>query len=387
MTRSDTTRRRIRAWCVGCALCAFAAACDEGATVPGAMEAGPTDAGRFTPDAPAPEPARDATTTDTGHPIPDASALDAARDADAQDAGAQDAGVDAGLYLPETLAATGLYRNAGLTRVADGVRDFRPSYALWSDGATKKRWLYLPPGTRIDTSDMDDWHFPVGTKAFKEFTRDGVRVETRMLYKTEAGWFMMAYAWNAAQTEAVAAPGGVVNALGTDHDIPSNDACRECHEGVTDRLLGVSAIQLSHDRAGLDLGELAAGDLLTDPPANDFRLPATAEGDALGYLHANCGNCHNPDSIVFDRADMRLWLPVAALATPAATPTHATTVGVALSETDPGFATRVVAGDPDLSGLVHRMELRGDVKQMPPLASELADTAGTALVRAWIDAL
>ena len=39
-----------------------------------------------------------------------------------------------------------------------------PRYPLWSDGAEKQRYLSLPPGTQIDTSNMDDWKFPVGTR-------------------------------------------------------------------------------------------------------------------------------------------------------------------------------------------------------------------------------
>lgn len=358
-------------------------ACGDDATVvdAGRDAAARMDAGRMAFDA---GRALDAASTDAAPPANDADMRDAASDG-GDDAGALDAGGDAG--LPQTLAAAGLYRDAALTVLADGVERFEPSYALWSDGATKKRWLYLPPGKRIDTSDMDAWRFPVGTRAFKEFTRDGKRVETRMLYKTTDGWYMMAYAWNATQTQAVAVPDGVQNALGTEHDIPSSDACRECHEGVTDRLLGVSAIQLSHDKPGLDLKQLAAADRLSDPPTGDFRLPATAEWNALGYLHANCGNCHNPTSIVFDRIDMQLWLPVAALASATSTPSHTTSVGVALSESDPGYAMRVVAKDPDMSGLVHRMELRGDVKQMPPLASDVVDATGAGLVRTWISGL
>lgn len=214
-----------------------------------------------------------------------------------------------------------------------------------------------------------------------------MRVETRLLYKTREAWFMVAFAWDAAQSEARAALDGVENALGTDHDIPAADACRECHEGVPDALLGVSAIQLSHDRAGPNLARLAADGLLSDAPAGDFRLPDTAAWNALGYLHANCGNCHNPWSDSFDRVDMQLWLPVGSLADAVSTPSYTTSVGVALSETDPAYSLRVDPGNPATSGLVHRMELRGDDKQMPPLASELIDDDSIALVRAWIAGL
>src|SRR5688572_13616865 len=82
--------------------------------------------------------------------------------------------------LPERLSASGLYSGPATESLAPDVRSFRPRFELWSDGASKRRFIWLPPGTQIETSDMDEWQFPVGTKLWKEFTRDGVRVETRL---------------------------------------------------------------------------------------------------------------------------------------------------------------------------------------------------------------
>src|SRR5687768_3582906 len=57
-------------------------------------------------------------------------------------------------------------------RLSDTLRTeavvFTPRYPLWSDGMSKRRWLYLPPGTSIDKSDPDAWEFPRGTRAWKE---------------------------------------------------------------------------------------------------------------------------------------------------------------------------------------------------------------------------
>ena len=54
------------------------------------------------------------------------------------------------------------------TGIASG-QPYTPNFALWSDGAAKERWLSLPAGTEIDTSDPDDWRFPDGTRAWKQF--------------------------------------------------------------------------------------------------------------------------------------------------------------------------------------------------------------------------
>src|SRR5262245_17394980 len=71
---------------------------------------------------------------------------------------------DAVRELPERLSQTGLYASAATEPIATDVLSFRPQFELWSDGARKRRWIRLPPETRIDTSDMDAWQFPVGTK-------------------------------------------------------------------------------------------------------------------------------------------------------------------------------------------------------------------------------
>src|SRR5580765_5729716 len=59
--------------------------------------------------------------------------------------------------MPMLLSQTGLYANTATGELAAGVVAFQPQFALWSDGATKKRWVKLPAGAKIDTTDMDFW--------------------------------------------------------------------------------------------------------------------------------------------------------------------------------------------------------------------------------------
>ena len=98
-----------------------------------------------------------------------------------------------------------------------------------------------------------------------------------------------------------------------------------CHGGRTHRVLGFSAIQLSHAPATADdltLRRLTEEGLLSNPPTSSIRVPGTpTESQALGYLHANCGSCHNsgrPADARFFRppADLDLWLRVASLIYP-----------------------------------------------------------------------
>jgi hypothetical protein len=291
--------------------------------------------------------------------------------------------------LPARLSDTGLYADIASETLRPGVLAFTPRFPLWSDGAAKRRWIWLPPGTRIDTRDQDAWMFPPGTRLWKEFRRDGVRVETRLLVKLGAGpeaWAAMAYLWDRQRPEAVAAPRGAEDVGGTEHDVPAARDCMGCHGGRASRVLGFSAVQLAFDApAGqVDLADLIAAGLLTDPPARPPRVPGTAQQQAaLGYLHGNCSHCHNqrrPQTggpRCFDpQLALDFTLPAAPLAAVEQTPTYQSAPGLAF---DPGNA-------PD-SDLIERMRSRRNpfFAGMPPLATELPDHAAIALLSSWID--
>jgi hypothetical protein len=289
--------------------------------------------------------------------------------------------------LPDRLSETGLFRDVASETLAPGVRPFTPRFPLWTDGATKRRWIYLPPGTRIDTRDPDAWNFPAGTRLWKEITRDGVRVETRMLYKHAAepdAWTPLAYVWR-DHDDAWATPAGLSNARGTPHDVPAAGDCVGCHGGVPGGVLGFSAIQLPRRGAPGELGldELAATGLVSDPlPPSDLPGDATTQA-ALGYLHANCSHCHNqvrparlgPRCFDPERA-FSFQLRTTDLAAPEATAVYRTAIG------------RVIAaGDPDGSEILDRMRSRDPWGGMPALGSERVDRAGVERIAAWIAAL
>ncbi|MEA2700728.1 MAG: hypothetical protein QOI66_4999, partial [Myxococcales bacterium] len=74
---------------------------------------------------------------------------------------------------PTTLVCTGLYADIVGKQLAPGIEAYAPAVPLWSDGADKQRWISLPAGSTIDNADPNEWKFPVGTKVWKEFSRDG----------------------------------------------------------------------------------------------------------------------------------------------------------------------------------------------------------------------
>jgi hypothetical protein len=60
-----------------------------------------------------------------------------------------------------TLKETVLYADFDRLQINPRHIAFAPQYPLWSDGATKRRWLSLPPESTIDASEPDAWKFPV----------------------------------------------------------------------------------------------------------------------------------------------------------------------------------------------------------------------------------
>jgi hypothetical protein len=287
------------------------------------------------------------------------------------------------LLAPERLSETGLFTDIERESLAPGVRAYTPRFELWSDGAEKRRFWRLPPDTRIDTSEMDSWVFPVGTKFWKEFTRDGIRVETRLLEKVGPDqWVSLAYLWRSDQSDADAVPFGAVDALGTPHDVPASNECGACHGGRKSFVLGFSAIQLSPAPEGaFDLAALAAAELVTSAPKESYEVPGTdVERAALGYLHANCSHCHNSSrperrgARCFDpQSELDFSLSVDALGAPQDTATYRSAVG-----------SVVEPGRPEESRLFELVSRRGSFKQMPPLATERVDGGAKLLLSRWI---
>jgi hypothetical protein len=308
---------------------------------------------------------------------------------------------------PARLSDTGLYADFAAREVAPGNLAFSPQYPLWTDGAAKRRWIRLPPGTAIDASDPDAWVFPAGTRFWKEFSFAGRPVETRMIERLPDGaWRYAAYAWSADGREAtLVAERGQRAAFdlggGRSHAIPGVADCKVCHESRATPILGFSLLQLSPDRdpgaphaepqpaPGVDLAWLVRAGLLTGLPPSLLAAPpriaarTPVERAALGYLHGNCGHCHSGDSKL---ANVGLFLRHAPGA--AAEPGVATTVAQPIKDAAPGqgpdTAVRIAPGHPERSGLAERMASRWAAAQMPPLGTTLVDEAALDLVRRWI---
>jgi hypothetical protein len=312
--------------------------------------------------------------------------------------------------LPQHLADTGLFL-PGSTTVRPGNLLFTPQYPLWSDGAAKRRWLSLPAGTFIDAARPDAWDFPRGTRLWKEFAYGARKVETRFIERLADGtWRFAVYVWNEEGTDAVLAPAAgiaavpVTQAPGGRYVIPAEADCRSCHEGAVVPVLGASALQLSPDRdplaphaaerdsSSVDLNGLVANgwlrylpvQLLAQPPRIAAASPT--ERAALGYLHANCGHCHNDGG---SPAPVGLVLGQDATGGAASTERALhSMVGVPSrfrAKSAPEATQLLARGQADASVLALRMRSRNPFTQMPPVGTRLADADGIALIERWIN--
>jgi hypothetical protein len=301
---------------------------------------------------------------------------------------------------PKTLRCAGLYKDVADKELSPGVREFKPAVELWSDGADKTRWIYLPPGTTIDVSKPDQWKFPVGTRLFKEFKWNGKRAETRLFWKArETRWERATYRWNDDETEATEFGGGEVEVGGESYVIPSNKECDQCHKGRVDRVLGFESVLLGLDGAeGVTLKMLAEEGLLSDDNYDtDVSLGDDGSGEAaaaMGWLHVNCGiSCHNGSTTAEGfRTGMRLQLDVdqARGGSLAQADALATTIGVTATTLRWDDWERIVPGKPEESLVWWLLSMRNPSNrkdQMPPIASRVVDDDGAMLVEKWIRAL
>lgn len=312
--------------------------------------------------------------------------------------------------LPEQLRDTGLYSDWDARAVDAKNLPYAPQYPLWTDGAAKSRWLFLPEGSWIDASNPDAWEFPVGTKVWKEFRFNGTPAETRLIERTADGWRYASYAWRPDGSATLVPARGILNSVeirdGIRHAIPSRTDCTACHEAGPSRLLSVSTLQLSSDRDplaphaeplpddGITLRTLIERRLVRNLPARLAATPPRIDASspvaraALGYLHGNCGNCHGGASA---EHGLDLWLRVGA-SDVASTPSFTTSVCTCSvwSATGPGGEVvdlRVAPGAPDLSVFIHRMRSRIATDMMPPMGTEHADEEGLRVLSEWIASL
>ncbi len=323
---------------------------------------------------------------------------------------------------PATLAAYHLFRDAGGREPNAGVTPYDLNTALYSDGALKFRYVFMPPGARATYNAEGVFEFPVGTVLVKTFAfaadmrnqRQSIRfLETRLLIRRANGWIALPYVWNEEQTEArLSLIGATVPvsftdedgaAIGLDWQVPNRNQCKGCHDtsgeitpiGPSARNLNRSANYpvtpyMSHGMrvegrwqsqrvVWLERGLIDQFPESAPRAASAFDASTGSVAErARAYLDVNCAHCHNPNGPAHTSGlDLR-W---------SAAPASAWGLNkrpVAAGRGSAGMEFAIAPGHPERSFLLYRMESTDPGVMMPELGRQRVDTRAVALMREWI---
>jgi uncharacterized repeat protein (TIGR03806 family) len=304
-------------------------------------------------------------------------------------------GGGSGDSVPQLLSATGCISTAAPgAPPLNSLIPYTVNAPFWSDAATKERWIGLPNGMNITVRDSGDWEPPNGSVLVKHFRLGSRLVETRLFMRHPDGaWGGYTYQWNSAGTDATRVSGGATQNVGGQTWIfPSEAQCMQCHTEAAGFALGLETAQQNGNHTYPQTGRSAnqvttlnsinvlAPPVAPNPPA--YADPADTsrplDDRARSYLHTNCANCHRPGGPTAVALDFRHGTALAQTGACNAVPTRGD-LGVA--------SARIIApGEDTRSVLLARMSLR-DANAMPPIASNMVDTAGVQLIGAWIDSL
>jgi hypothetical protein len=301
------------------------------------------------------------------------------------------------MSFPGELAEVGIYPHApDLSVVPEGALLYEPAWPLWSNGSDKHRYLILPAGTSIDTTDPAAWTFPPGALLFKTFLYDdGVQgcprpVETRVMRKTlEGGWDYAVYGWDLAGEQAerldIAEPNPipVMGEQGAfEHHVPARIECRACHESARGEALGVERLQLSAslgDAATMQLEDLEEHGAFEQSVEAEMIVHADEDTrNVLGMFHGNCVHCHNGSGGPSSSFDLRHDVALA------------NTIGQETESSASAAGIRIVPGSPEQSILFQAFSGETDdpeVKSMPPMGVDVRDAASIELLRRFISDL
>jgi uncharacterized repeat protein (TIGR03806 family) len=297
-----------------------------------------------------------------------------------------------GAAFPRNLSEFGFFADGARQRPAAGVTPYQLNTPLWSDGAEKLRFIYLPEGTRLTAEGAGLLTFPVGAAIIKTFAfGEGAErrlIETRVLLHRKDGWVALPYRWNAEQTEAtLALAGGRIDLVtpageAISYGIPNKNQCKTCHSKDGQVIpIGPKARNLSAEWLWTMRGKgVLAGDISNGNRLPDWRTHATgpAEPLARAYLDVNCAHCHQPGGGASNSGlDLR-WEQSDA---------HAIGImkrPVAAGRGAGGHDFSVLPGQPDASILLYRMDSAEPGIAMPELGKASVDKDGVAVVRRWI---
>ena len=301
------------------------------------------------------------------------------------------------------LSETGCVDPADPAQPAAGLIPYDLISPLWSDGASKQRFMALPNNTTIEVTTNGDFLFPVGTVLVKNFFLNERIVETRLLMHHLTGWQGYSYEWqydiNGSPVDAQLLTTSFSKSIeGQNWYYPSPGECLDCHTVSSNIALGPELQQLNRHIVYAQTGRSAnqnrtweaIGLFSANLTAQQSNLKLYALDDdtvsyqlrARSYLHSNCAHCHQPDEVNTTTIDLRFETALAEMNVCGATPLRGD-----LGLTNPYIIDPNGTGINPNSVLIARMESNDSGLRMPPLASELVDTQAVDVLNLWQEEL
>lgn len=308
--------------------------------------------------------------------------------------------------IPSTLSQTGVFADTINFVLAEGAVPFDVITPLWSDGAKKDRWFFVPAGQKIVINDpnAENWKFPAGSVLVKHFAlgNERKRVETRLtVVKEDGNLYGFTYRWRDDNSDADLVTKAVTAAVefdGTFQDwyFPSPQDCMSCHTPATNGILGPNTRQLNRDLTYLSTGK-SDNQLRTLNKLNLFshsiaeeNIPsmekmvslsdkeASLEDKVRSYLDSNCSHCHRPGGVNGASWDGRFAIPI-----------NEKGLIDELANNNLGIdgLKLVHSGNEAQSAIFKRMNSLEPGVSMPPLAKSQVDEEAIQVVTEWINSL
>ena len=308
---------------------------------------------------------------------------------------------------PALLSQTGAFADLATLTPASGFIPYGMNSPLWSDAATKRRWMGIPndglPNSeqeKIAASPDGDWAFPAGTVFIKHFelplSNGGLRrLETRFLvHGTDGRYWGVTYRWRPDGSDAELLTAGMDEVVdGQTWHYPSRSECLQCHNTTANQVLGPRTAQfnrpLYYPQTGVTANQVRTLDSLgllstspgpsgTWPAAKSLHtLSATLEVRLKSYLSSNCAHCHRPGGQGRGEFDTRFETPMASAGI---------IMGTVAEDLGIPNARVVVPQNPGSSVMFRRLEMLGGA-QMPPLARNVVHAEAVEHFRTWIMAV
>lgn len=293
------------------------------------------------------------------------------------------------------------------------VLPYEPASALFTDYAHKKRFVWMPKGSKA-TYDGDGkiLNLPVGAALIKNFYYENVQpsnatriIETRIMIRKDTGWIFAEYVWNEEQTEAFLdlagsntsvqwLENGEIKAVPS-YRIPSEQQCLTCHKLNEQAIpIGIKPQNLNFDYAYTTGTKnqlqkwIQEGYLENTVPttiASTVNYNDTSKSLELrvrSYLDINCAHCHQNNSHC-DYRPMRFAFSET---------TNLTNMGVCVPTQDmadfpPALAKIVNPANINRSMMYYRLNTENESYRMPLLGRSIIHQEGIALIQQWIDTL